>query len=628
MSKKTFTILIIIFVIIALLGIGIVWYLSIEKKNGGAAPGLKDFFPFGKPSTTIIPPPQTNQPSGTTGPTGPTGPQPIPRLRKVSNNPVVGYFETIKQVPVDPNSIPAPKQVPINATFTFSKDLKLGTKSSDVKELQKELNQCIQTQVASKGVGSPGKEGTVFNAATAKAVTTFQELFPGDILTPQNLTKGNGIVDEYTRKKLNAGFLCTLPTSTATTIPKEVIRYIERGTSNIYDALADTLAATRLSNTTIPRVHDAFFANNGQTIIMRSLEEDNQTIDTFIGSVPEPVPGGDALPQLNGSLMPKNIEDISISPDTQQIFFMVPSGNNLIGFTSNLDGTGQKRVFSSPFFGWLSQWATPQDLVFTAKASGLVTGFAYDTNLQSGGFTKIVGPITGLTTLMSPDGKYILLGITNSSGLNLMLMTVATKQIKDLKLHTLPEKCVWNKTSTTIYCSVPDIIPTGSIYPDDWYQGTVISSDSFWAIDVTGIYGTQNLFTPSAQGGESTDGIHLGVDDANKYLYFMNKDTGILWQYDLAPTPPDTSTTDTTASTTDSASGTTTSTGTAGTISSPSNTTTGATTTGTANTTTTGATGGSTSAADTTGTTSGGTNTTNTTTGTAGGTSTTTTAGQ
>ncbi len=535
MSKKSFTILIIIAAIIGLLVLFFFLYKNAQKNNPGAPVTLRDLFPFGQ-GTGVTPPDQgTGTGNGTgTGTTQPP-PGPVPRLRKVSTNPVTGYTTLQKQVPVDPNAIPAPKQVTVTSSYAFTKTLKSGDTGADVTELQKFLNKCPQTQIAVTGAGSPGKEGTTYGPATVKAVTAFQEMFSAEILTPQNLTKGNGAVDEATLKKIQAGFICTYPVEMPETVLKDVIRYVVRGTSNIFDAFADTLETRRLSDTTIPRVHESFFADQGKTVFLRSLEANNQTIDTFIGKITEPIVGGDSLPELSVLSMPKNIVDLSISPDGQQILFMLQSGENLLGFTSDLEGKNQKRVFSSPFSGWLSQWTIPTKLIFTVKATGYATGYAYSTDLSKGDFTKVAGPISGLTTLASPDGKYLLISRNTQSGPSLAIMNIETKNTRNLGLQTLPEKCVWSKNSISVYCAVPAVIPAGKVYPDAWYQGTVSFTDSFWLIDATGVYNNQMLFSPLSEGGEDTDGVRLYVDATNRYLYFMNRDTQILWQYDLSP---------------------------------------------------------------------------------------------
>lgn len=536
MSRKTFIIIVTVLILIGLLILGFFLYRNAQRNNGGEPVTLRDLFPFG-PGTGGSNNQQGGQTGGQQGGEQPQGGQAIPRLRKVSTDPVIGYTTMLKRVPVDPNSVPAPKQETITTTYNFETTLKSGDKGVAVTELQKVLNKCPATQIAKAGTGSPGKEGSTYGPATVQAVTVFQELFADEILKPQELSKGTGVFDELTKKKLTAGFVCTFPVELPDTILKDVVRYVVQGTSNIFDAFADTLQSTRLSDTTIPRTKEAFFANNGQAVFLRSLQADNQTIDTLLGTISEPVVGGDGLPELVVSSMPKNIVDLSISPDGKQILFLLPAGNILNGFISDIDGKNQKKVFSSQFFGWLSQWATPTKAVFTVKATGYATGYAYSTDITKGDFTKIAGPITALTTLMSPDGKYLLLSKNTTTGPALALQNMATKQTRSLGIQTLPEKCTWAKNSVFIYCAVPNAIAAGNVYPDDWYQGTIGFSDSFWQIDITGTYENQILFTPLGEGGESTDGVRLMVDEKGQYLYFLNRDTDILWQYNLSPEP-------------------------------------------------------------------------------------------
>jgi len=72
-----------------------------------------------------------------------------------------------------------------------------------VKELQKILNRVPSTQVALVGVGSKGQETSYFGPATKRAVIKFQELYKQEILIPNKLTAGTGLVAGSTRNKLN-----------------------------------------------------------------------------------------------------------------------------------------------------------------------------------------------------------------------------------------------------------------------------------------------------------------------------------------------------------------------------------------------------------------------------------------
>lgn len=104
-------------------------------------------------------------------------------------------------------------------TISWSKNMQLGSAGKDVLKLQQFLNLNVDTKIALVGVGSPGMETRTFGAMTKKAVITFQEKYANEILIPNNLTKGTGIVGGATRAKLNllcGASLSSLSTSLAT----------------------------------------------------------------------------------------------------------------------------------------------------------------------------------------------------------------------------------------------------------------------------------------------------------------------------------------------------------------------------------------------------------------------------
>lgn len=91
--------------------------------------------------------------------------------------------------------------------YTFNTNLSVGMNHPDVKELQKELNKRVETQVASTGPGSLGNETTYFGPLTKAAVIRYQNLFSGEILHPVGLYTGTGYVGKSTRDYLNMGTL-------------------------------------------------------------------------------------------------------------------------------------------------------------------------------------------------------------------------------------------------------------------------------------------------------------------------------------------------------------------------------------------------------------------------------------
>lgn len=92
-------------------------------------------------------------------------------------------------------------QVPTD--FQFVRNLTIGNRGEDVRQLQKILNSNLTTLVALVGAGSIGNETNYFGQLTKDAVKRFQETYFEDVLLPVGLVLGTGFVGPSTRAKLN-----------------------------------------------------------------------------------------------------------------------------------------------------------------------------------------------------------------------------------------------------------------------------------------------------------------------------------------------------------------------------------------------------------------------------------------
>ena len=87
----------------------------------------------------------------------------------------------------------------MSCSYSFNTNMKLGSRGTDVMNLQKVLNMYPQTQIAESGAGSPGMETTYFGPATRAAVNKFQALH----LMELGITAPTGNVFAGTRGLLN-----------------------------------------------------------------------------------------------------------------------------------------------------------------------------------------------------------------------------------------------------------------------------------------------------------------------------------------------------------------------------------------------------------------------------------------
>ncbi|MDQ5962719.1 MAG: hypothetical protein QG653_526 [Patescibacteria group bacterium] len=86
-----------------------------------------------------------------------------------------------------------------SCSYMFNTNMRLGSRGTDVMNLQKVLNMYPQTQVASSGAGSPGMETSYFGAGTRAAVNKFHALH----LVELGITAPTGNVFAGTRALLN-----------------------------------------------------------------------------------------------------------------------------------------------------------------------------------------------------------------------------------------------------------------------------------------------------------------------------------------------------------------------------------------------------------------------------------------
>ncbi len=312
------------------------------------------------------------------------------------------------------------------------------------------------------------------------------------------------------------------------------VRYVNRATGNIYQTFADKIEERKFSKTIIPKVYDAYFANNGLNVVMRYLNDDDETIETFTGTLPKEVLGADTTEgvEVKGSFLPENITSLSLSPNKQKLFYLFETGearDTAVGTILNFIDGKKTQIFDSPFTEWLSVWPSDKLISLSTKPSGSILGYTYSLNTDTRSFTRTLGGINGLSTLTSPDGKSILY---SDSTLALHIYNTSTRAETNLGIRTLPEKCTWNTKGLTIYCAVPQTVASGE-YPDSWYQGEASFEDQIWKVNA--VTGEETLVADpsSILLGTIIDGTKLNLDDAENYLFFVNKTDSFLWKLDL-----------------------------------------------------------------------------------------------
>lgn len=296
------------------------------------------------------------------------------------------------------------------------------------------------------------------------------------------------------------------------------IRYVERKNGHLYKMLFKDFSPIKISNSTIPGIHEAFFDKEGGTVLYRYLSNED-IINTFLATLGKP----------SGEYLNANITDLSVSKDKTRFFYLVENNNSGIGFVQSFATGIKQAVFSHPFTEWVSEWDNNGNLYLTTKASYFSTGNIYILNQSNKTLSKILGGINGLTTKVSPDGKKVLYSVSDNKGPHLMVFVEDGRKFIDLKTYGLADKCVWSSDNVNVYCAIPEVIE-GYEYPDIWYQGIVSFVDSFVKIDTS----DPDRITIAKSSDEApVDAINLTLSKNEEIMFFINKKDYTLWSLNI-----------------------------------------------------------------------------------------------
>jgi len=265
-----------------------------------------------------------------------------------------------------------------------------------------------------------------------------------------------------------------------------VVEWIDRGRGNIYQANEDSLPIATLSNTLVPRMYESVW-NKGLTAFIGSLLQDGDTAPSavYAALIPQATSTVSLTPfELRGKNLPSTVVAYAASPDKTRLFMFADENGTGVGYISTFDGNTVTKIFTTPLTQVNVDWPSNNIIAITTKGSASYSGYLYFVDPKTGKWTKVLGPVTGLSTAVSHDGKYVLASLTgNSSNVLTSIYSVAKGAGTDTGIRTLADKCAWgNFYQDVVYCAVP-ASPVSGTYPDDWYSGAISTNDKIWQVD-------------------------------------------------------------------------------------------------------------------------------------------------
>ncbi len=328
----------------------------------------------------------------------------------------------------------------------------------------------------------------------------------------------------------HGGVVGFAPTTTTDEDIHNTIRYIELGTGHVYQGSTLKEEITRISNTTVPRINEAHFADLDNILIRYINNQD--VIKTFQAELVNNFGDNDATPQrLQGIFLEDNIIAIDTSPDSEVMMVVAdPLGAKFI--VSDLARENVRQVHDSPLSEWrVSFDGSTSDVVVLSTPSYNTFGVAYTLDLANGSFIPFVYARKALDVVSSRDRNHVLLSLQDSEGMQLYLWNEASNEYTLMPQPTFAEKCVWADTRALFYCAVPTD-PIIYLEPDLWYQGVTEYRDQIWQINPAN--GQMSLLlSPIEYTQESLDMIDIDISRDEQFLYFRDKQTRSLWSVQI-----------------------------------------------------------------------------------------------
>lgn len=303
--------------------------------------------------------------------------------------------------------------------------------------------------------------------------------------------------------------------------------FAERATGNVLLASPETSTILRLTNTLLPKAHEAQFAADGSVVLRFVTPEDRVT--TFAATLASTTPSLDSTKPpvtLSGIYLPQDISAIAAMRDAGSLMYLVqnPSGG-VVGATAEWNGTRQTRIYDSPLSGWLLSALPDGTALLTQKPADNIPGYAFILE-ANGTVTPLIGGQPGLTVL--PQGKGGALLYSTSANASLTLFAQASPSASPVRLpvRTVTDKCVWRGGQNLVaYCAVP-AAASDLNFLRDWYRGAIHTTDAWWIINASA--GTAEiLYTPP--GEYDIDVREPSIDASGTYLSFINGVDRSLW---------------------------------------------------------------------------------------------------
>lgn len=310
-----------------------------------------------------------------------------------------------------------------------------------------------------------------------------------------------------------------------------ILRYVERATGHIYevplpkDKATEPLEPIKITNTTLPKIYEAYFRSDGAAVLLRSINKSDVVENMLITLSASTTGSTDGLYKMSAANLRGNLTSVAVGIGNA-LYYAERSSKTIA--SSGFDGQTSKVIYRSSFTNWQLGSVTNQLLSVYPKPSASAQGSLYAISITGGAISKIFGSQFNLSGSIDPTGSWSVYSYSKNGIMVSEARNLKNGLIAEVSPTALSEKCVWSlKKAGKLFCG-SSINEITSSDPEGWYRGEISFSDSIWSFDSSREI-SELLSDPLVEFGVNLDVINPKLSPAEDYLIFTNKIDMTLW---------------------------------------------------------------------------------------------------
>lgn len=307
------------------------------------------------------------------------------------------------------------------------------------------------------------------------------------------------------------------------------IKYYTPKDGHAYEIDLDGENKKTLSNKDLVGLNNIFWSPDKTKVISKFKGVDGSVLFSFYNYITQ-----------KGTMLDKNIREVIWDTIGSKIFYIYSDTKNKKTTVniSDPDGANWKKLADIDYQN-ASLGAIPQSgtISFWNKSDNLTQTDLGSVPTIGGEKKSLFKEKFGADYLWDNSGNTALISHTDNKGgskIQLAIINYNGGEYTNLGIPTFVSKCVWSKNSKIIYYALPGNISPSAMLPNDYNDGKIKTSDTFWKIDLVSkqserIAEIEDLQKINTQ-FDAAD-LFLSLDES--FLFFRNKLDGKLYKVSL-----------------------------------------------------------------------------------------------